>query len=120
MKKWILIIGLIVVGLVVVVAGGGYLWFQHTLKKSLPQTSGEVALKGLKEDVEIIRDTYGVPTFTPKMSPIFTSRSAMPWPRIASGKWNSSAAWGTVGSQRYSARISSRPIAISGCSRLRV
>lgn len=69
MKKWILIIGVIVVGLVVVVAGGGYLWFQHTLKKSLPQTSGDVALKGLKEDVEIIRDTYGVPHIYAKNEP---------------------------------------------------
>jgi penicillin amidase len=69
MKKWILIICIIVVGLIVVVAGGGYLWFQHTLTKSLPQTSGEVSLKGLKEDVEIIRDTYGVPHIYAKNEP---------------------------------------------------
>ena len=69
MKRWILIIGVIVVGLVVVVAGGGYLWFQHALKKSLPHTSGELALKGLKEDVEIIRDTYGVPHIYAKNEP---------------------------------------------------
>jgi penicillin amidase len=61
MKKWISIIGVILLGLILVVAGGGYIWFQLSLKKSLPQTSGEVALGGLKEDVEIIRDTYGVP-----------------------------------------------------------
>jgi penicillin amidase len=69
MKKWILIICIIVVGLIVVVAGGGYLWFEHTLTKSLPQTSGEVTLKGLKEDVEIIRDTYGVPHIYAKNEP---------------------------------------------------
>jgi penicillin amidase len=69
LKKWILIIGVIVVGLVVVVAGGGYLWFQHTLKKSLPQTSGELALKGLNENVEIIRDTFGVPHIYAKNEP---------------------------------------------------
>ena len=61
MKKWISIIGVILLGLILVVAGGGYLWFQQAIKKSLPQTSGEFALGGLKEDVEIIRDTYGVP-----------------------------------------------------------
>ena len=69
MKKWILIIGIIVVGLIVVVAGVGYLWFQHTLKKSVPQTSGEVILEGLKEEVEIIRDTYGVPHIYAKNEP---------------------------------------------------
>jgi penicillin amidase len=69
MKKWIFIICIIVVGLIVVVAGGGYLLFQHTLTKSLPQTSGEITLKGLKEDVEIIRDTYGVPHIYAKNEP---------------------------------------------------
>jgi penicillin amidase len=61
MKKWVSMIGVILLGLIFVVAGGGYLWVQHAIKKSLPQTSGEVTLGGLKEDVEIIRDTYGVP-----------------------------------------------------------
>jgi penicillin amidase len=61
MKKWILIICIIVAGVIVVAAGGAYLWFRHTPTKSLPQTSGEVTIKGLKENVEIIRDTYGVP-----------------------------------------------------------
>jgi len=69
MKKWISIIGLILVGLMLVVAGGGYIWFQYTIKKSLPQTSGEVVLSGLKEDVEIIRDTYGVPHIYAKNEP---------------------------------------------------
>jgi len=69
MKKWILIIGLILAGLVVVVAGGGYLWLQHTLKKSLPQTSGELVLQGLNQDVEIIRDTFGVPHIYAKNEP---------------------------------------------------
>ncbi len=69
MKKWILIIVVVLVGLILVVAGGGYLWFKHTSKKSLPQTSGEIGLKGLKEDVEIIRDTYGVPHIYAKNEP---------------------------------------------------
>jgi penicillin amidase len=37
--------------------------------KRWPQTSGEVTLKGLKEDVEIIRDTYGVPHIYAKNEP---------------------------------------------------
>jgi len=69
MKKWISIIGVILLGLILVVAGGGYLWFQQAIKKSLPQTSGEVALGGLKEDVEIIRDIYGVPHIYAKNEP---------------------------------------------------
>ena len=61
MKKWVLILVLIVLCLIVVMGAGGYLWFQHALTKSLPQTAGEIAVRGLREDVEIIRDIYGVP-----------------------------------------------------------
>src|SRR3989304_5202441 len=69
MKKWISIIGVILLGLILVVAGGAYLWFQFTIKKSLPQITGEVAVVGLKEEVEIIRDTYGVPHIYAKNEP---------------------------------------------------
>jgi penicillin amidase len=61
MKKWFFFIFLIVLVLIVVIGAGGYLWLQHRLTKSLPQTSGEIAVMDLREDVEIIRDTYGVP-----------------------------------------------------------
>lgn len=61
MKKWILIILSVLVGLILVVGGGGYLWFHQTLKKALPQTLGEVHLPGLTESVQVIRDTFGVP-----------------------------------------------------------
>ena len=61
MKKWILRVGAAIVCVVVIVLGAGYLWVQYTIKKSLPQVSGRVSLSGIKEDVEIIRDTYGVP-----------------------------------------------------------
>lgn len=69
MKKWISIIGMILLGLILVVALGGYIWFERTTRKSLPQTSGEIALAGLKEGVEIIRDTYGVPHIYAKNEP---------------------------------------------------
>jgi penicillin amidase len=69
MKKWISIISAILLGLILVIAGGGYLWFQHTIKKSLPQMSGEIALEGLREDVEIIRDIYGIPHIYAKNEP---------------------------------------------------
>ena len=69
MKRWISIIGATLLGLVLVVAVGGYSWFNQTIKKSLPQTSGEIVLEGLKNDVEIIRDTYGVPHIYAKNEP---------------------------------------------------
>ncbi|NIS69814.1 MAG: penicillin acylase family protein, partial [Proteobacteria bacterium] len=69
MKKWIVIIVLILAAIIVVTAGGGYLWFRYTLKRSLPETSGEIVLQGLKENVEIIRDTYGVPHIYAKNEP---------------------------------------------------
>lgn len=61
MKKWFLIIVCVIAGVLVVGLGSGYLWFQHTLKKRLPEISGELSVKGLTDKVEIIRDTYGVP-----------------------------------------------------------
>ena len=61
MKKWFLIIVCVIAGILIVGAGSGYLWFQHTLKKRLPQLTGEVSIQGIHEKVEIIRDTYGVP-----------------------------------------------------------
>ena len=61
MKKWILRIGVILACLLLVLVGAGYLWFQNAIKKSLPQFSGEVGVCGIKEEVEIIRDSYGVP-----------------------------------------------------------
>ncbi|MGD0918646.1 MAG: penicillin acylase family protein, partial [Thermodesulfobacteriota bacterium] len=69
MKKWISVIGAILLGLILVAAGVSYLWFQLAIKKSLPQTSGEVTLGGLREDVKIIRDTYGVPHIYAKNEP---------------------------------------------------
>ena len=40
---------------------GGYLWLNHRMAASLPQISGTLALEGLREKVEILRDDYGVP-----------------------------------------------------------
>lgn len=61
MKKWLGIICVILIGLIGIAAGGGYLWFHHLAEKCLPQLSGDIRLPGLHKDVEIIRDTYGVP-----------------------------------------------------------
>ena len=61
MKKWILGIGTAIVGVVLIILGAGYLWFQLAVHKSLPQVSGRETVKGLSQEVEIIRDSYGVP-----------------------------------------------------------
>src|SRR5688572_6012924 len=39
------------------IAAGGYLW----LRRSLPQTEGNVTVSGLAGGVEILRDAYGIP-----------------------------------------------------------
>jgi len=69
MKKWVLIIGAALVSLIMIAAGSGYVWFQYTVKKSLPQISGELNIPGIKEGVEIIRDNYGVPHIYAKNEP---------------------------------------------------
>jgi penicillin amidase len=61
MRKWIGISALVILCILVVVGGGGYLWFQWRLTSALPQVSGEIIVKGVNEPVEIIRDDYGVP-----------------------------------------------------------
>jgi penicillin amidase len=61
MGKWILRIGVILVCVVLIVLIAAYLWFQHAIKKSQPQLAGEVSVSGIKENVEIIRDVYGIP-----------------------------------------------------------
>ena len=61
MKKWIFRIVAATIGVVLIVLGGGYLWLQFTVKKSLPQITGRVSVGGIKQEVEIIRDKYGVP-----------------------------------------------------------
>jgi penicillin amidase len=61
MKKWVLSIVLIVLGLIVVIGAGGYLWLQHRLTKTLPLTSGDLVVQGLQAAIEITRDFYGVP-----------------------------------------------------------
>lgn len=61
MKKWVLVIGLAMLCLFLAVAGGGYLWLRMILQRSLPQILGEVSASGLKEQVEVIRDSFGLP-----------------------------------------------------------
>ncbi|MBW2479122.1 MAG: penicillin acylase family protein, partial [Deltaproteobacteria bacterium] len=61
MKKWIIRIGILLVSIILIGSGLVYVWFQYSVRKSLPQISGQVVVSGITEDVEIIRDDYGVP-----------------------------------------------------------
>lgn len=61
MKKWIIRIGVILMGLILISIGLVYVWFEYSIRRSLPQISGQVLLSGIEAEVEIIRDSYGVP-----------------------------------------------------------
>ena len=60
-KKWILFAGVGLIGILIVVSAAVYLWFQWTVSRSLPQTSGIVTLSEVSEKVEIFRDKFGIP-----------------------------------------------------------
>ena len=108
MKKWILIILSVLVGLILVVGGGGYLWFHQTLKKALPRTLGEVHLPGLTESVQIIRGTFGVPhIYARNESDLYF---ALGYALAQDRFWQMEfyRRLGHVGSQRYLGKISSK------------
>jgi penicillin amidase len=60
--RWISRGLLALLALIVVAAGGGYIW----LRTSLPQVDGAVTVAGLSAPVEIARDDRGVPTIAAK------------------------------------------------------
>ena len=59
MSKGVKIITAIIAAILVIalVAFGLWSWFS---RQAFPQTSGEISVAGLQEEVEIIRDEYGV------------------------------------------------------------
>ncbi|RMG66282.1 MAG: penicillin acylase family protein, partial [Bacteroidetes bacterium] len=57
MRKIWLLLPLILVGLLLAAAGGGYTWLQQ----SKPRYEGEQALPGLAADVEVRFDQHGIP-----------------------------------------------------------
>ena len=58
-----------------------------TLYSLQPQSSGRLTLAGLQQEVEVIFDSYGIPTFMGKTSRMFISRWATCMPRNACFKW---------------------------------
>jgi penicillin amidase len=55
------IVLLVVLALVVIVALGGFIVFSDWTRGPLPQQNGELAIPGLIETVEILRDDWGIP-----------------------------------------------------------
>ncbi len=52
----------ILIGILLLLAGAGWLWLRNRLNASLPQLDGSRALAGLSAPVEVERDDLGVPT----------------------------------------------------------
>ena len=60
-KKWLLTAGLALLGICLICLAVVYFWYQRTISRSLPQTSGIVTLSEVSEKVEIFRDKFGIP-----------------------------------------------------------
>ena len=52
---------IVLFALIVLICGGGYAYYFSITRSPLPQMDGELKAQGLKERVEIIRDSYGIP-----------------------------------------------------------
>jgi len=61
MRRWVKIVGIVVVALLLLALAAGLL-VRHAIVGSLPQLEGEVAVTGLTAAVTIERDAIGVPT----------------------------------------------------------
>lgn len=59
--KILRILLLILLLIIVVVVGGGFLIYNDTLRGPLPQIDGNLSVDGLEAQVEILRDSWGVP-----------------------------------------------------------
>ena len=65
MRRWVKILGIIVVAVLLLVLGTG-LWVRGLITGSLPLLDGEVRVAGFSADVTIERDALGVPTIRGK------------------------------------------------------
>ena len=50
-----------ILAIVVLLLGGGFIYYQSIINSPLPGVDGEISAKGLQERVEIIRDDNGIP-----------------------------------------------------------
>src|SRR2546426_4207912 len=63
-SRLLLRILLVLLLLVVVGAFGVSVWFYRTARAALPQLDGNIAVRGLRAPVTVIRDSHGVPHIT--------------------------------------------------------
>lgn len=61
LRKWIGIGLLVVFGLVTLAGGATYFWYRSVVSRSQPVIDGSIALSGLQQAVEILRDQFGIP-----------------------------------------------------------
>src|SRR5665811_1106650 len=52
---------IVLFALIILICGGGYAYYFSITRSPLPQVDGELKVPGLKERVEVIRDSYGIP-----------------------------------------------------------
>ena len=69
MKKRLKITGFILLAFILMAVGTGVVWYQWTVSRSQPQISGSIIVDGIAEEVEIIRDVFGVPHITARNEP---------------------------------------------------
>ena len=56
---WITLITILAI--IVLLSGGGFIYINYLTNAPLPQIDGQLKAKGLKDNVEVIRDPYGIP-----------------------------------------------------------
>jgi len=59
--KALKIILIAIATVIVLMAGGGYVFYYTLLHSPIPSVDGELRIKGLQDKVEVIRDAWGVP-----------------------------------------------------------
>lgn len=60
-RKWIGVVLLVLFALAALTAGAAYVWFRYTVARSQPEIDGRTVIAELQDEVEMIRDSYGVP-----------------------------------------------------------
>ncbi len=81
---------IIVLVLVVLLGGGGFGYISYITNSPLPHVDGALKAHGLRAKVEVIRDTYGIPTSMGRTCMTYFSRRVSCRHRTAGGRWTSS------------------------------
>jgi penicillin amidase len=96
-KKIVRIVVPIVVVVIILLLTLGYISFYNMTRGPLPQQSGELAVAGLKDSVEILRDEWGVPhIYASNMHDLFFAQGYTQ----AQDRWWQMEFWRHIGSGR--------------------